>query len=117
MRMALLLFASLLLAPAAINAKEQAATLQHAVEQEAAAADTSAIVLDGKELFRVRGNRMIDSRKRAAAINDRVLQFAQDATQEPDALRVVELADLSRIEAGAVTVLVLTDMDTACLSQ
>jgi small-conductance mechanosensitive channel len=72
---------------------------------------TAAVVLDGRVLLRVRGFTGYTGAERAAAIHDRIVEFASDRSASVDLLRVVEGDHSSEIRAGSVVLLQVTDAD------
>jgi small-conductance mechanosensitive channel len=73
--------------------------------------ETAPVRLDGRELFRVRGTALVPSEKRAGLISDRLEQFAADESIPLDALRIEDEAELTRIVAGELPIMALSDPD------
>ncbi len=78
------------------------------VAEEIAAAP---VIVDGVELFRVRGVSAFPAERRAQAIAERIKQLAQDRAISPGTLRVVEAEDRSNIVAAERIVMVVVDAD------
>lgn len=67
--------------------------------------DGYAVVLDGRELFRVRQGipGVTTAEERAKIINQRVTRIANDVTIAPETIRIEEQSDASVIKAGETT--------------
>jgi small-conductance mechanosensitive channel len=74
-------------------------------------AESAPVVLDGRELFRVRGSPLQPADKRAAAIGRRLEQFAADLTIPADALRLQSEAEVMVIMAGDLAIVGVSDSD------
>ena len=74
---------------------------------------TAAVVLDGIELFRVRGVSSYPAAARAGLIEDRIVEAAADPRVAPASLRVVEGPGALRIMAGDHLVMGVVDADAA----
>ncbi len=74
---------------------------------------TSVVRLDGRNLLRVRGFAGYTAAERAAAIEQRLLDFAGERALPTSDLRVVETPRGSALQAGSVTLLTVTDGDAA----
>lgn len=72
---------------------------------------TAPVILDGVELFRVRGVSAFPAERRAQAIAERIEQLAQDRAISPEKLRVVEAEDRSKILAAERMVMAAFDAD------
>jgi small-conductance mechanosensitive channel len=99
--------ALLALLPAAARAAEDPG----AATEQGAPPSTSPVVLDGRVLMRVRGFSGYTSVERAAAIHDRIVEFASDRSAPVDLLHVVETSRSSEIRAGSVLLLQVTDAE------
>ena len=79
-----------------------AETTGSAVADMEAAAErpTAPVTLDGVALFRVVGVSAYPATQRAQDIGSRIKAIAADAAVSTESLRVVELSDRSRIQAG-----------------
>jgi small-conductance mechanosensitive channel len=60
----------------------------------------SPVLLDGKELFSVRGFSSYTAKQRAAAIANRIREAARDETVTTDSVRIADEADYSSVYAG-----------------
>jgi len=104
------LFAALALL-ALLPAAARAADNPGAATEQGAPPSTAPVLLDGRLLMRVRGFSGYTGAERAAAIHDRIVEFASDRSASVDLLRVVETDRSSEIRAGSVLLLQVTDAD------
>ena len=74
---------------------------------------TAPVVLDGVALFRVRGISSYSADTRAALISARVAEAAADRSIGIDALRVIPVDNMIRIDAGTQPVMAVLDADAA----
>ncbi len=84
----------------------------HAADEPPAPTITTApVVLDGTELFRVRGALALPAAERAQAISARIAAFAADRSLATSALRITEAADRSVIRVGDQALITVVDAD------
>jgi len=69
------------------------------------------VVVDGKTLFRIRGISSYPADVRAAAIRDRIISIAKDASIAPDSVRLVRRDDTIALVSGDQEILVLVPAD------
>jgi len=69
------------------------------------------VVIDGVELFKVRGVQAYPAAKRAAQIEQRIEAFAANPALSPKALVITETVEGSQIAAGSQTLLTVFDAD------
>ena len=69
------------------------------------------VVVDGVELFRVRGVSAFPAEKRAARIAARIRAVADDDTLSPNELSVIESEQFSRISLGGHDIMTVVDAD------
>jgi small-conductance mechanosensitive channel len=69
------------------------------------------VVVDGVELFKVRGVQAYPAAKRAALIEQRIEAFAENPALSPQALTITETAEGSQIAAGNQILLTVFDAD------
>jgi len=69
------------------------------------------VVIDGVELFKVRGVQAYPAEKRAAQIEQRIEAFAANPALSPKALVITETVEGSQIAAGSQTLLTVFDAD------
>jgi len=69
------------------------------------------VVVDGVELFKVRGVQAYPAEKRAAQIESRIEAFAANPALSPKALTITETVDGSQITAGKQNMLTVFDVD------
>jgi len=103
---------------ATIAAAALSGTLIHAqapAPSQAADADvpTAPVVLDGVELFRVRGVSAYPADVRAQAIQGRIADAAGNPAIAPDSLQIVPVGDSLRIVTGGQLVAVVVEADAA----
>lgn len=72
---------------------------------------TMPIVLDGIELFRVRGVSSYPADARARLIQSQIAMVAADAALAPDSVRIVESGGTTRIMAGSVPIMTVVEAD------
>jgi small-conductance mechanosensitive channel len=72
---------------------------------------TAPVVIDGVELFRVRGVSSYPAPARARLIQSQIARVAADRSVAPEALRTVEINTATRIMAGNEAIMVLLDAD------
>jgi small-conductance mechanosensitive channel len=72
---------------------------------------TAPVVLDGVELFRVRGVSSLSAAERAANIRSRLIAVAADRTIPVESIQVVEGDGLSRIQAGQTLIAGVVETD------
>jgi len=84
-----------------------------AIDTELAREDhgSAAVQLDGRELFRVKGTAVVPAKRRAQQIADRLQRVAQDSAIPVDALEIRHDGELTRIYAGAISIVALGDFD------
>jgi small-conductance mechanosensitive channel len=85
--------------------------LAQSADEESAAIVTAPVIVDGVELFRVRGISALPADRRAAAIADRIRTAASDETIAPDAVRLVEREGRTEIVAGSAALIGVFDVD------
>src|SRR5688572_11746536 len=90
----------------ALSAQERPA--DPAAEAEVA---TAPVVIDGVELFRVRGVSSYPAAARAGLIQNQIVRVADDRSVALDSLRTVEGGSATRIVAGGVVIMALLDAD------
>ena len=84
----------------------------HAADEPTAPAVTTApVVLDGTELFRVRGALALPAAERAQAISARIAAFAADRSLATSQLRITEAADRSVVRVGDQALITVVDAD------
>jgi len=84
----------------------------HAADEPPAPAVTTApVVLDGTELFRVRGALALPAAERAQAISARIAAFAADRSLATSQLRITEAADRSVVRVGDQALITVVDAD------
>ncbi len=90
-----------------------AAANSAAIEAELAREEhgSAAVQLDGRELFRVKGTAVVPAKRRAQQIADRLQRVAQDSAIPVDALEIRPDGELTRIYAGAISIVALGDFD------
>ena len=71
----------------------------------------SAVELDGKILFHVRGMASFASDERSRVISERIKSFAENKTISPDSLRIVGAEDHEQIFAGDELIIRIFDAD------
>jgi small-conductance mechanosensitive channel len=69
------------------------------------------VVIDGVELFKVRGVQAYPAAKRAALIEQRIEAFAENPARSPQALTITETAEGSQIAAGNQMLLTVFEAD------
>ncbi len=69
------------------------------------------VIVDGVELFEVRGIQAYPAETRAAGIRKRIEAFASNPALSPKALTVTEVADGSQIALGDQNIMVVSDLD------
>ncbi|HEY6359618.1 MAG TPA: mechanosensitive ion channel domain-containing protein [Vicinamibacterales bacterium] len=74
---------------------------------------TAPVEFDGAVLFRVRGVSSLPAEMRAGLIRDRLTAIAADTTIAIDSLRAVEGDGVTRIVAGATTLMGIVDADAS----
>jgi small-conductance mechanosensitive channel len=90
-----------LFAAAACCAAASAAWAQTgAAETPEQAFDRAAVVVDGREIAKVRGVAGMPAEERAAAIEERIIAAARDPDFDPSSLHLVETDEVSKIQAG-----------------
>lgn len=72
---------------------------------------TAPVVLDGTELFRVRGALALPAAERARAISERVAAFAADRSLASGQMQITEAADRSVIRIGEQALVTVVDAD------
>jgi small-conductance mechanosensitive channel len=72
---------------------------------------TAAVVLDGVELFKVKGTTLVPAETRAVAIAQRLEHVARDPAIPADSVQVREDGDLTRIVAGETSLMAIADFD------
>lgn len=84
-----------------------------AIETEIAreAQGSAAVELDGRELFRVKGTAVVPAKRRAQLIAARLQQVAQDPGIPVNRLEIRHDGELTRIYAGAISIVALGDFD------
>ena len=84
-----------------------------AIETEVAreAQGSAAVELDGRELFRVKGTAVVPAKRRAQLIAARLQQVAQDPGIPVNRLEIRHDGELTRIYAGAISIVALGDFD------
>ena len=84
-----------------------------AIETEIAreAQGSAAVELDGRELFRVKGTAVVPAKRRAQLIADRLQQVAQNPGIPVNRLEIRHDGELTRIYAGAISIVALGDFD------
>lgn len=100
MKVALALLLVVLLGPSPASAQEEAV-------------DTAPVVVDGIELFPVRGIPAMPAKERAAAIAGRIRDVARDRSFDPAALAAVQQETAIEIVAEGRTIMVVTSADAA----
>lgn len=80
---------------------------------EGAAFSSADVVIDGRELFRVRGVVSYPAARRAKEIHDRIVSVAKDKSVSADSIVVEELPDRSVIKSGDLALVSLFDEDGA----
>lgn len=109
-RLIALLFAAAC-AGAATMALAQDAPAAAAAEVTGGALDRAAVVIDGREIARVRGIAGYPAEQRAAAIEERIVALARDPDFDPASLHVVESDEASYINAGSERVMAILEAD------
>jgi small-conductance mechanosensitive channel len=94
-------------APAFAAANPAAIDTELAREEQGSAA----VQLDGRELFRVKGTAVMPAKRRAQLIADRLQQVAQDRAIAVSSLDIRNDGELTRIYAGATSIVALGDFD------
>jgi small-conductance mechanosensitive channel len=69
------------------------------------------VVVDGRTLFRIRGISSYPADVRAAAIRDRIISIAKDASIAPDSVRLVRRDDTIALVSGDKDIFVLVPAD------
>lgn len=82
-----------------------------AAESEEDTAHLAHVVIDGRELFEVRGVSAFPAKRRARQIQDRIIAAARDASFDADDVRIVETANRSSLYAGDQLLFSLFDAD------
>jgi small-conductance mechanosensitive channel len=82
-------------------------------EREGEAFEQASVVIDGREIVRVRGIAGLLAAARAEAIEERILAAAADPAFEPAQPRVVEAGEASQILAGDRFLMSVYDVDAA----
>jgi small-conductance mechanosensitive channel len=98
---------------ACLVASPFAAANPTAIETELAREEngSAAVQLDGRDLFRVKGTAVVPAKRRAQQIADRLQRVAQDPAIPVNALEIRHEGELTRIYAGAISIVALGDFD------
>lgn len=105
--LALFLAGVLLVLSPGLNAQTQ----QGAAEAENAEVQTAPVVVDGRQLFVLRGITSFPAKTRAAQVRKRIIDVAGDPTFSVDKLEIKDDGDRSAIYAGDTRLVVLFDAD------
>jgi small-conductance mechanosensitive channel len=90
-----------------------AAMAQDSGGEAAEAVQTAPVVIDGETLFQLRGVTAFPATQRAAAVKERIVALAKDASFDVKDLTITEADDRSTIYAGDTVVLNIVDVDAA----
>lgn len=101
------------LAPRDAGAESAVTARSAQADVDAQEIEHAAVTLDGRLLFKVRGIPAFPADERAAAIGERIRAIAADESVAIDSLRILEMEDRTRINAGDRLVVSFTDADTA----
>jgi hypothetical protein len=105
----------MLIVPFASAGRGETAGGEAAEEYEGLPVPTAAVVVDGSELFRVRGVSAFPAEKRAGLIVERIVSLAKNPAFKVEDLRIVESEVLSEIRGGALPPKLDTDPAKGCL--
>jgi len=111
LRFLVVVFAASLLVLAAQWAPAQETPSEVEMSPHEAVVPTAPVMLDGEELFSVRGVSALPAAERAARITAAVKKVARDVTFDPANLRVVDEDPFTSVMAGDVRILALVDAD------
>ncbi len=75
------------------------------------AVPTAPVVIDGEELFRLRGVSALPAAERARTVESRIIDVARDASMPPDAVDSAPGDDADSITASGQPLLMVTDAD------
>lgn len=101
-----------LLAPRGETAPPET-TPDPAPHEETAATETASVVLDGRELFRLRGVAALPAAVRARAVSERIAAIARDRSLDPQSTTTVPADGFVEIFVGPRMVVTVTDGDGA----
>jgi small-conductance mechanosensitive channel len=103
------LVAAALLWPLTITAQTPVPPAPPADTQVAQAA--APVIIDGNELFRLRGVSAFPAEQRARGVAERIEAFARDETLAPNAVKTVESADRTELVAGPHKLITVVEPD------
>ena len=73
--------------------------------------NSAPVIIDGQQLFTIRGVTAYPAERRAAAVRDTIITLAQDESFDPVGLSVLEQDDRSEIVAGGQAIIRIYDVD------
>jgi small-conductance mechanosensitive channel len=100
-----------LVAAGATEARLQAQATDRAVQQDEVA--TAPVVIDGVELFRVRGVSSYPAEPRAASIQERIVAAAKDPAVSIDSLHVIDTGGATAVATGDRPLVTVVDADAS----
>jgi len=106
--------ALLLVVAAAVRpapAQERAAAVDGPLPAEAASSASAAVLVDGEDLFRIRGASALPAEQRAREIARRIVAAARDPQVSPDSLRIVPVELGLDLVAGRHRLLTILNAD------
>ena len=89
------------------------AVAQDSGGDQAEAAQSAPVVIDGETLFYLRGVTAFPAKERAATVKGKIIELAKDASFDVKNLTIGEADDRTTIYAGATAVLSIVDVDAA----
>ncbi|GGG32641.1 mechanosensitive ion channel family protein [Bizionia arctica] len=75
--------------------------------------NSAPIIVDGNELFNVRGVSSYPAEKRATKITERIIAVANDYTFSPDSIKIIELEEHSVIYANKIPIIQIFNSDAS----
>ncbi|MGH8034800.1 MAG: hypothetical protein ACREO9_06205, partial [Lysobacterales bacterium] len=97
----------LLAVPGLLYAQVQAAGSDSA----APAVNTAPVIIDGEQLFSLRGATSFPAAERAGLVRQRIIDIARDTSIAPEAISITELPDRTQIIAGETVLVTVFDLD------